>query len=148
MAGRLVFCRNGRNQRLQGRQSRQFGPGIARLSIKLRPAAASIAPLGPYGLRIRRKLYASTCRLISVCTRGRVFVRKWVAPIQDFNVPNTCSTVLRRCRILPGLASRATLHRLQYGLMLPASDSALLFRGRAPRLDGALHARTQVSRCG
>ena len=45
---------------------------------------------------------------------------------------------------LAGAGIQATLHRLQYGLMLPASDSALLFRGRAPRLDGALHARTQV----
>ena len=58
--------------------------------------SASIAPLGPYMVMIRRRLYASTCKLISVCTRGRVFVRKCVAPIQDFSVPNTCSTVLRR----------------------------------------------------
>ena len=68
--------------------------------------SAFIAPLVPYKLMIRRRLYASTCRLISVCTCARVFVRKCVAPIQNFSVPNTCSTVLRRCRILPGLVSR------------------------------------------
>jgi len=45
---------------------------------------------------------------------------------------------------LAGAGIQATLHGLQYGLMLPAPDAALPFRGCAPRLDGALHARTQA----
>ena len=41
----------------------------------------------------RFKLYASTCRLISVLTRGNVLVKKCVLPIQAFSVPKGCSTV-------------------------------------------------------
>jgi hypothetical protein len=41
----------------------------------------------------RFKLYASTCRLISVLTRGSVLVKKCVLPIQAFSVPKGCSTV-------------------------------------------------------
>ena len=41
----------------------------------------------------RFRLYASTCRLISVLTRGNVLVKKCVLPIQAFRVPKGCSTV-------------------------------------------------------
>ena len=41
----------------------------------------------------RLKLYDSTCRLISVPTPLSLVVRKCVAPIQNFSVPNGCSTV-------------------------------------------------------
>src|SRR5271169_3819675 len=43
----------------------------------------------------RFMLYASTCKLISVLTRGIVLVRKCVAPIQALSVPKGCSTVWR-----------------------------------------------------
>ena len=55
---------------------------------------------------IRFRLYASTCRLISVRTRGSVLVRKWVAPIHALSVPKGCSAVCRRTRIDSGCASR------------------------------------------
>ena len=45
-------------------------------------------------------------RAISVATFGRVFVKKCVAPIRAFIVPNGCSTVSRRTRMACGLASR------------------------------------------
>lgn len=51
------------------------------------------------------KLYADTCRLISVLTRGNVLVRKCVEPIHAFNVPNECSTVCRRSRAACGVWS-------------------------------------------
>ena len=51
---------------------------------------------------IRFMLYASTCRLISVLTQSSVLVRKWVDPIHAFSVPNGCSTVVRRIRIISG----------------------------------------------
>ncbi len=35
-------------------------------------------------------------RLISVRTFSRVWVKKWVLPIQALRVPNGCSTVCRR----------------------------------------------------
>jgi len=41
----------------------------------------------------RLRLYARTWRLISVLTCSRVFIRKCAAPIQNFSVPNGCSTV-------------------------------------------------------
>ena len=43
----------------------------------------------------RFMLYANTCKLISVLTRGNVLGRKCVAPIQAFNVLNGCSAVWR-----------------------------------------------------
>src|ERR1022692_425133 len=46
----------------------------------------------------RFRLYARTCKLISVLTRGNVLVRKCVAPIQALSVPKGCSTVCRRMR--------------------------------------------------
>jgi hypothetical protein len=51
------------------------------------------------------KLYANTCRLISVRTRGNVLVRKCVEPIHAFSVPNGCSTVCRRSRAACGVWS-------------------------------------------
>jgi hypothetical protein len=42
---------------------------------------------------MRFRLYASTCKLISVLTFCHVFVRKCVAPIHALRVPNGCSTV-------------------------------------------------------
>jgi hypothetical protein len=53
----------------------------------------------------RLKLYARTCRLISVATCSRPLVRKCVAPIQALIVPNGCSTVQRRVRIASGVCS-------------------------------------------
>ena len=47
----------------------------------------------PIMLIIRQILYAKTDRLISVLTFLRRLIRKCVAPIQDFSVPNGCSTV-------------------------------------------------------
>ena len=44
----------------------------------------------------RLRLYASTCKLISVETFRSLRVWKWVEPIQCYSVPNTCSTVRRR----------------------------------------------------
>ena len=38
----------------------------------------------------RFKLYARTCKLISVRTPGNRFVRKCVAPIHDLNVLKVC----------------------------------------------------------
>src|SRR5882757_5956920 len=54
----------------------------------------------------RVRLYASTCSAISVATFGSVFIRKCVAPIRIFSVPNGCSTVSRRVRIASGFLSR------------------------------------------
>src|SRR6266850_997769 len=51
----------------------------------------------------RFKLYASTCKLISVLTRGNVLVRKCVAPIHILSVPKGCSTVWRRIREARGV---------------------------------------------
>ena len=48
---------------------------------------------------------ASTCSAISVATFGKRFIRKWVAPMRIFSVPNGCSTVSRRCRIACGFSS-------------------------------------------
>src|SRR5574343_943685 len=74
------------------------------------PAIAWIRGCTPNILIIRFRLYANTCKLISVLTRGKVFVRKWVEPIQDFKVPKTCSTVRRRIFIASGvLARRASI---------------------------------------
>src|SRR6202035_2585859 len=49
--------------------------------------------------------HVSDCRLISVRTFSRVLVLKWVAPIQALRVPNGCSTVARRTRMLFGARS-------------------------------------------
>jgi hypothetical protein len=47
-------------------------------------------------IRIARlRLYASTCKLISVLTCGIVVVRRCVAPIQALSVPKGCSAVWR-----------------------------------------------------
>src|ERR1700716_4422917 len=54
----------------------------------------------------------------------------WVAPIQALRVPNGCSTVARRTRMLFGARSNRSWHGVDYGLMLPALDPALLV-GRA-----------------
>src|ERR1700730_18102771 len=51
----------------------------------------------------RFRLYASTCKLISVLTRGNVLVRKCVAPIHALRVPKGCSTVCRRIRDARGV---------------------------------------------
>jgi len=57
----------------------------------------------PSSLMTRFMLYASTCKLISVLTRSIVRVKKCVAPIQALIVPNGCSTVCLRIRIISGL---------------------------------------------
>ncbi len=51
---------------------------------------ASITGVVPRVLIARFKLYASSCQLISVPTRGSVRVRKWFDPIQVLSVPKTC----------------------------------------------------------
>ena len=53
---------------------------------------------------------------------------KCVDPIQDFMVPNGCSTVSRRRRILSGLRSSPVLDGLENGFMLPTGDPTLLTR--------------------
>ena len=53
----------------------------------------------------RFRLYASTCKLISVCTCSSVRIRKCLAPIQNLMVPKGCSTVCLRMRITFGLPS-------------------------------------------
>jgi len=50
----------------------------------------------------RFMLYASTCELTSVLTFSIVLARKCVAPIQALIVPNGCSTVCLRRRIMSG----------------------------------------------
>src|SRR5215469_9089318 len=50
-------------------------------------------------------LYARTWRLISVLTRFKVRVKKWVEPIQALMVPNGCSTVCRRTPMASGIRS-------------------------------------------
>src|ERR1700684_705594 len=63
---------------------------------------------------------------MSAATFGSVLVRKCVAPMRAFIVPNGCSTVSRRCRMAWGLLSRASLYLFQNVLMLPARDPPLL----------------------
>ena len=41
------------------------------------------------------QIVTSTCKAISLATRGGVFIRKWVAPIRALMVPNGFSTVSR-----------------------------------------------------
>jgi hypothetical protein len=53
----------------------------------------------------RLMLAARTWRLISVLTRFKVRVKKWVEPIQALMVPNGCSTVCRRTPIASGIRS-------------------------------------------
>jgi hypothetical protein len=59
-------------------------------------AIAAISGLIPTMFMTRVRLYARTERAISAATFGRVLVRKCVAPIRAFIVPNGCSTVSRR----------------------------------------------------
>jgi hypothetical protein len=59
----------------------------------------------------RLRLYASTCRLISVLTFSSRLVRKCVDPIQCFKVPNTCSMVRRRTVICCGFWSSRVWRR-------------------------------------
>lgn len=79
-----------------------------RYTQKMGPQAriAAISGLIPNIAMARFRLYASTCKLISVRTCGSVLVRKWVCPIQTFSVPKGCSTVARRSRITSGCCSR------------------------------------------
>ena len=67
---------------------------------------ASVNPRVPSILTILFMLYANTCKLISVFTLGSVFIRKCVAPIHAFSVPNGCSTVQRRNIASSGRSSR------------------------------------------
>jgi heme exporter protein D len=56
-----------------------------------------------------------TCSAISVPTFLSVFIWKCVSPIHDLIVPNGCSTVWRRTRILSGFrSSRACTARLKH----------------------------------
>src|SRR5574343_1294630 len=52
----------------------------------------------------RSTLVPYTTLFRSVFTRGKVRVRKWVAPIQAFRVPNGCSTV---CRLILAASPRS-----------------------------------------
>jgi YCII-related domain len=89
----------------------------APIAIKKRPyasittettaGASATIRFGIPKIRITRfKLYASTCKLISVLTLGNVFVKKCVAPIQALSVPKVCSTVCLRTRMASGVRSR------------------------------------------
>jgi len=60
---------------------------------------AAMSGWTPMMFMTRVRLYASTCRAISVATFGRRFIRKCVAPIRILSVPKGCSTVSRRWRI-------------------------------------------------
>ena len=60
------------------------------------PVMAALRGFTPMMRMVRFRLYASTCKLISVLTFGNVFIRKCVAPIHALSVPKTCSTVCRR----------------------------------------------------
>ena len=76
-------------------------------------------------MRIKRlRLYASTCRLISVPTRGSVRVRKWLYPIQCLIVPNVCSTVCRRTLIISGFMVEPALHIVDHAFMIPAPNAS------------------------
>lgn len=63
----------------------------------------------------RLRLYASTCKLISVETFTSLRIWKWVEPIQCFSVPNTCSTVRRRIVMHVKLTIQSALHSVEYG---------------------------------
>ena len=69
-------------------------------------------------------------------TRFSVRVRKWVEPIQAFNVPNGCSTVCLRMAHAVRRLVEPVLHSVQHALVLPACDAAHL-GGRALGLDRA-----------
>ena len=49
---------------------------------------------------IRFMLYANTCRLISVLTRSRVFVKKWVDPIHASRDSPAGGATLRKNEVL------------------------------------------------
>jgi hypothetical protein len=66
---------------------------------------ALIKPPAPRMLITLFMLQARTCSAISVPTFLSVFIRKCVAPVQDFIVPKGRSTVWRRSRILAGFRS-------------------------------------------
>jgi hypothetical protein len=87
-------CKNG----LEGREFWKPGSG------QRQATTASISGLVPTITRVR--LYARTERAISVATVGSVLVRKCVAPMRAFIVPNGCSTVSRRWRMAFQFASR------------------------------------------
>src|SRR3974377_663494 len=73
----------------------------------------------------RVRLEGSTCSAISAATFGSVFIKKCVAPIRIFNVPNGCSTVSRRVRIASGFFSRRAFMVSQKCLWLPPLEAAL-----------------------
>ncbi len=75
------------------------------------PVMAAIRGFAPTIRSIRLKLYANTCRLISVLTFGNVFIKKCVAPIHALSVPKTCSTVDRRIFEASGACSSLTSMR-------------------------------------
>lgn len=56
----------------------------------------------PNRLIARFMLYASTCRLISVLTLGKVLVGKCVELVHDLKVPNGCSTSERQASMTTG----------------------------------------------
>ncbi len=60
-----------------------------------RAALAAISGLIPMMFMTRVRLSARTERAISAPTFGSVLVRKCVAPMRAFIVPNGCSTVSR-----------------------------------------------------
>ena len=62
--------------------------------------------LDAHDVQHAREIKASTCNAISVATFGRRFIRKCVAPMRAFIVPNGCSTVSRLCNAV--LKLRAT----------------------------------------
>jgi hypothetical protein len=81
-------------------------PGLVNRDRRLKGFQSLIAAMRGAIPRIciaRLRLYASTCKLISVLTRGKVLVRKCVAPIHALSVPKGCSTVWRRIRAARGV---------------------------------------------
>jgi hypothetical protein len=95
-----------RRPRVRTRPKSVIGPGCVKMRRVMigqtrpvglgRPSHARIASINPPTPRMRITrfmLYARTCSAISVPTFLSVFIWKCVDPIQDFIVPNGCSTV-------------------------------------------------------
>ena len=72
----------------------------------------------------RLRLYARTCKRISVLTCPSVLVT-CAEPIQCFSVPKTCSIASSHFHRV-GLAIQASVHGIQYRLVLPAADPPLV----------------------
>ena len=89
---------------------------------------ASISGPTPMIAITRFMLKAGTWRLISVLTRFKVRVKKWVEPIQALMVPYGCSTVCRRKHSI-GHSVKPGLHRIEDVFVFPALDPLQLVWG-------------------